>query len=79
VGYFGTDIKNGGGTGNSGGDVEKNEDYVPSYLSGSTAIPSVAYNTGSSTDKWHSIDGTTLRNAPVSRGVYIRNGKKVVK
>ena len=79
VGYFGTDIKNGGGTGNSGGDAEKNEDYVPSYLSGSTAIPSVAYNTGSSTDKWHSIDGTTLRNAPVSRGVYIRNGKKVVK
>ena len=79
VGYFGTDIKNGGGTGNSGGDVEKNEDYVPSYLSGSTAILSVAYGTGSSTDKWHKIDGTTLRNAPVSRGVYIRNGKKVVK
>ena len=79
VGYFGTDIKNGGGTGNSGGDVEKNEDYVPSYLSGSTVIPSVAYGIGISTDKWHSIDGTTLRNAPVSRGVYIRNGKKVVK
>lgn len=79
VGFFGTDIKNGGGTGNSGGDVEKNEDYVPSYLSGSTAIHSVAYGAGASTDKWHKIDGTTLRNTPTSRGVYIRNGKKVVK
>ena len=79
VGYFGTDIKNGGGTGNSGGDAEKNEDYVPSYLNNSTAIPSVAYGTGTSTDKWHKIDGTTISNTPDSRGVYVRKGKKIVR
>ena len=78
VGYFGTNIKNGGGTGNSGGDAEKNEDYVPSYLNNSTAIPSVAYGTGA-TDKWYKIDGTTLSNAPDSRGVYVRKGKKIVR
>ena len=79
VGYFGSDIKNGGGTGNSGGDAEKNEDYVPSYLNNSTAIPSVAYGTGTSTDKWHKIDGTTISNTPDSRGVYVYKGKKIVK
>lgn len=32
VGFYGETIKNGGGNGNSGGDADKNADYIPSYI-----------------------------------------------
>ena len=48
------------------------------YIPGSSGINSVA--TGSRNDgKWHTLDGRQLKSPPKSKGVYIHNGKKVIR
>ncbi|MBR6456213.1 MAG: polysaccharide deacetylase family protein, partial [Prevotella sp.] len=38
-----------------------------------------AVDSGQTVDSWYSIDGRKLSGEPTAKGIYIRNGKKVVK
>ena len=45
---------------------------------GTTAIMNVNYNKAINAEGWYTVNGMKLDNAPVEKGVYIKDGKKVV-
>ncbi|MBR7086621.1 MAG: hypothetical protein IKI47_03645, partial [Prevotella sp.] len=44
-----------------------------------TAIDNSQFTIDNSADSWYTIDGVKLNGEPKKKGIYIRNGKKVVK
>ena len=55
--------------------------FVEDFENGTTAIKELGVdgtNKAYSVDGWYTLDGIKLQSAPVEKGVYINNGKKVV-
>jgi len=55
--------------------------FVEDFENGTTAIKSLnadEINGLKTSEGWYTIDGIKLQSAPVEKGVYINNGKKVV-
>ena len=52
---------------------------VLSFDDETTEIVNYQLSTVNSNDSWYSIDGRKLSGEPTQKGVYIRNGKKIVK
>lgn len=58
---------------------------APQYISiggdmgnGTTGIEELVDKRVNTTDAWYTIDGRKLQGAPTGKGLYIRNGKKVI-
>jgi hypothetical protein len=47
-------------------------------MEGTTGIETIEQPQWSGAEQWWSIDGRKLNGKPSQKGVYIRNGKKVV-
>ena len=73
-GYF--RLKNG----LTAGDLPSNaKNFVLNFGDSTTEIVNYQLSTVNSNDSWYLIDGRKLNADPKQKGVYIRNGKKVIK
>lgn len=74
-GYF--RLKNG----LTAGDLPTNgaKNFVLNFGDSTTEIVNYQLSTVNSNDSWYSIDGRRLQGKPTQKGVYIRNGKKIIK
>ena len=75
VGFYGEKVKNGGGNGNTGGDKEKNEDYVPSYVT--TAIAKAGKGKAKTVDAEYSVGGRRVNDS--YKGVVISRNKRIIR
>lgn len=60
VGFFGSNIKNGGGTLINGGDAEKHENYVPSYITPSAVHTVKSASPSDATVKKYFVNGRLI-------------------
>jgi len=59
-------------------DIEKDcQEFVENFKKDATPVEVIKYDSNSLTPQWYNIQGQRLPTAPIRRGVYIRNGKKV--
>ena len=63
------------------GDLPTNgaKNFVLNFGDSTTEIVNYQLSTVNSNDSWYSIDGRKLQGEPTQKGVYIKNGKKIVK
>ena len=62
------------------GDLPSNaKNFVLNFGDSTTEIVNYQLSTVNSNDSWYSIDGRCLQGKPTQKGVYIRNGKKIIK
>lgn len=63
------------------GDLPANgaKNIVLNFGNGETTGVSAVESGELTTDSWYSIDGRRLRGEPAKKGIYIKNGKKVIK
>ena len=62
------------------GDLPSNaKNFVLNFGDSTTEIVNYQLSTVNSNDSWYSIDGRRLQGKPTQKGVYIRNGKKIIK
>ena len=52
--------------------------YVEEMDGSTTAIDAVSINGAADNDGWYNVNGMKRNNAPAQKGVYIKNGKKVI-
>ena len=55
------------------------KNFVLNFGDSTTEIVNYQLSTVNSNDSWYSIDGRRLQGKPTQKGVYIRNGKKIIK
>lgn len=53
------------------------QEFVENFKKDATPVEVIKYDSNSLTPQWYNIQGQRLPTAPIRRGVYIRNGKKV--
>ena len=52
------------------------EEGNPGYLTGGCSVKSVLAEKEDTSDTWYTLNGIRLQEAPVKKGLYLRNGKK---
>ena len=52
--------------------------YIEDPENGATAIMSIGVDESANVQGWYTVNGMKLDKAPVEKGVYVKDGKKVV-